>query len=231
VSLNDRIGHVTLLVMCSSTLLTPRICPATCVSTHDMHFTPPRTVEQLLQNLRLAFNSDELLDPAFFVDSNLTTFFNAKAVTWGMGFTPLHISDISPEPSLAGVTSITAKIWLTGQATGPLLKNGSVEVQLSPASGVTLGAVRRVFGTETKVIPKTPPTDMLPNAGNTADLPDPSIEYAKVRAAAVISCQPVRVVARFSAHIEDPDVAWQHKPVRFPDDASVTSIWLDASVE
>ena len=43
----------------------------------------PATVEQLLKNLKIAFDNDLFLQPGFYDDGNLSKFFAATKVTWG----------------------------------------------------------------------------------------------------------------------------------------------------
>lgn len=129
-------------------------------------FERPQSVSQLLQNLKLAYEKDLFIQPAFYDDSNLEKFFAGNAVAWGK---PRQLS--SPATSARDI-EITADTRVFPELTIRILRscipqykhvspnrnvvysiaeNAHLELQVEALPEFNVAAVREVLGAETVV--------------------------------------------------------------------------------
>jgi hypothetical protein len=236
----DQAACAIVRVWCVSTIsLIPVTFFAGCTHYRASNVEPgisrPRNIEQLLSNIKLAFDRGLLLDPAFYSDNNLMTVFDGTSVQWhSVRFSSnTRQAVITLDPSPNGIKTVGVRI-----SKGSGLSRGVyIDMQVAPSSGMRLGDVRKVFGGEASTIPKMLPTDVAPDANNTAHLPDPAIAYVKQTPPTGTDRFPARVTVKFSAEVHDRNAAWQRwgaggvKPKPLPDDASVTSMSLNVEME
>jgi hypothetical protein len=125
----------------------------------------PASIEQLLQNLKLAYESNLFLEPAFYVDANLSKFFAATKVRWDKPrllsavdrdstARRIHISadqGVIQRMTIDVMRSCNSKVRYEagkGYVKDRLVQAGSISLQMNDLN-LTVASVRRVFGTET----------------------------------------------------------------------------------
>ena len=120
----------------------------------------PNTVFELLQNLKLVWERDLLLQPAFFDESALEAFFGASRLTWGTTFSPdpgngVNAVAVINSTAFPGLTiSVESRCSQSEQK----FRDGWVGVRVDligflrinemPMKTVTLRALREAFGPE-----------------------------------------------------------------------------------
>jgi hypothetical protein len=124
-------------------------------------FSRPENVTQLLQNLKLAYDKDLLLEPGFYDAANLAKFFAGTTVTWNepRGILPTEpsVQDIVVTSDGKVLPHITIELrrtcWLEVRFEAPnrylpdhVKEAGAVALQVGDAPGFTLGVVKGVFG-------------------------------------------------------------------------------------
>lgn len=122
----------------------------------------PQNLQDLLKNLKQAWERDLLLQPAFFDDAVLQKFFAGSAVTWkeSAAFYTHHDKPVTAQLEsklLPGMTvSVESRCWRMDGVSGSgqldpssayLL--GSVRISGGPFPEVTLQAIRDLLGPET----------------------------------------------------------------------------------
>ena len=124
-------------------------------------FSRPKNVAQLLQNLKLAYEKELLLQPGFYDDTNLTKFFASTTVVWGEP-RPISTKDtvmrnivINADSSVFPRVTIEMRrsCWLALRFEPPnhyrpdhVKEAAIVALKASNAPGFTLEVVRSVFG-------------------------------------------------------------------------------------
>jgi hypothetical protein len=134
----------------------------------------PKSFGELLRNLKVAWDNNFVVLPAFFIDDNLRTFFNASSITWGPssllppGSTPPGLPQalVVPDAAVFSATTIFLTYALSQNPSEAALKSGRFIVKLDPKSNLTLGAVREVFGKESSTSPTSVPVDVQTSTGN-----------------------------------------------------------------
>jgi hypothetical protein len=219
------------LVQSAFLLLSTVTCLTACTEVGASHVERdvrrPQKVEQLLSNLKLAFDRELVLAPAFYDDSNLLKFFNGTSMQWrAIGDSDVYEAAITPSPLLVGMKEITVRMWKHG---APVL-DSEIHIAVDASSELSLGHVRKVFGGETRTVPPDAPTH--PWAGGYFPPTPYGIAYVKKICSAGDNCRPLHMEAKFSA---DGDFSGlplhgrDQKPL--PDQARVVFISLKVRVE
>lgn len=193
----------------------------------EKYISRPRNLEDMLANIKKALAGD-ILAPKFYDDSNLLRVFNGTSVQCRPLAPPeMQAGDITPSPVLSGIREIRVRTWKTDK---PVLDT-DITVEFAGSSGVTVGAVRKVFGKETSTYPPEVPS--LPMAAN-AYVPHtfPGITYVKLRPSDGDDCPAARVEARFGADVDFSELREpQGTTTPVPDQASVVSILIKVRTE
>jgi hypothetical protein len=131
-------------------------------------FERPRTVAQLIQNLKIAFDADLLLQPAFAAPANLMRFFNGTAVSRTPAASPADapfkervISTVTVDQSVfpgmqaqveQGVAPPSDAYPPFPRMPADVPTYGSMDLVVRQLEGFDVSLVRSVFGPETKVV-------------------------------------------------------------------------------
>jgi hypothetical protein len=131
-------------------------------------FERPRTVAQLIHNLKIAFDADLLLQPAFAAPANLMRFFNGTAVSRtpaaspaGAPFKQPVISTVTVDQSVfpgmlaqveQGVTPPSDAYPPFPRMRADVPVYGSMDLVLGQLEEFDVSLVRAVFGPENKVV-------------------------------------------------------------------------------
>lgn len=233
-----KVAASTLFVLYSAAVLLAPItffagCTQYRASNVERGISRPRTVDQLLSNIKLAFDRGLLLEPAFYSDDNLMTVFNGTSVQWHSEIIPgMRGAVVTFNPSMFGIKKVSVSVWKGKGAS----RDEDINVQFAPSSGLTLGGVRKVFGGEDSMNLGTVRDDAAPDESNTANLLDSGIGYFKQTPLTRNVGFPVRVEIGFSAQVQEPLTPWQRwvrsvKAEPLPDEASVTSMFIEVRVE
>ena len=231
VSTNRRMIRVMLSALCAAAPFDPTACLATCAepSVRDLgkYTKRPQDAGQLLRNIKTAFDEDFLSIVTFYSDANMMSIFDGASVQWHSLVPPeMQEATIRPGPLPPGIKSIRVRTWKTGN---PPPESYFI-IDVAPDSGLTLGTVRKVFGTAT-VPAQMPSHPMAPNAYVPRTYP--SIAYARVEQSIGADCRATRVEARFSAAVSAGTYLGLGGPRPRPllDDAVVNWISLKMSKE
>lgn len=216
---------------CNTLFLSTIICLTACTEVGASHVERdvrrPQKVEQLLGNLKLAFDRELVLAPAFYDDSNLLKFFNGTSMQWrAIGDSDVDEAAITPSPMLVGMKEITVRMWKHG---APVL-DSEIRIAVDSSSELTLGHVREVFGGETRTVLPDQPTH--PWAGGYSPPTPYGIAYEKTIYPLGANSRPFRMTATFRA-----DGDFSRLPVHgphqepVPDQARVVSVSFKVMVE
>jgi hypothetical protein len=123
-------------------------------------FDRPVDVQQLLQNLKLAWKRELLLQSSFYEEATLLKFFNGSKVTSGEPYNPLSkdtgyvvaILDSNPIQNLT--VRVESRCWFSQSADSRVPSkvyfNAFLKIYGGAVPQMTLNVVRGVFGTETQ---------------------------------------------------------------------------------
>jgi hypothetical protein len=139
--------------------------PKLSASQLEAMFSRPASGADLLRNLKLAFDQDWLLQPAFYDDAILLKFFDGQRVVWKKPDSEVT-KDATRDPVEVTITAkafegMTVSLLRScsrvkgydlpeGHVPPHLRPAGLVELQVASIADVTLSAVRNVFGREMK---------------------------------------------------------------------------------
>ena|SRR5581483_6152298 len=128
----------------------------------EAEFQRPQSIQQLLENLKLAWRQDLLLEPSFYNAATLQKFFAGSAVTWrepehwltqNVGFVVGQLEN----NAFPGLTArAESRCWQTDYkprgdaAQWTATVTGYLSLQGTPLQGLTLKEVRNVLGAETE---------------------------------------------------------------------------------
>jgi hypothetical protein len=127
----------------------------------------PHDIRQLLENVRLAWEQNLLVQPPFFQDVTLQKFFAGSSITWKApvdfyGHDEKIIQGQLVSSLLPGMTvSIESRCSRIDNGTGSTHLDssaylvGSVQISGGPFPGMSVRTIREVLGAETRVEPDT----------------------------------------------------------------------------
>jgi hypothetical protein len=125
-------------------------------------FEPPQNIQQLLQNLKLAWQQDMLLQPSFYDPTILQKFFAGSAVTSTQPWNPLSqdvgfvVIELDSNVVQGMTIRVESRCWRTDYESAPGRVEstanilGALTISGGTFAGMTLRAVRDVFGPETE---------------------------------------------------------------------------------
>ncbi len=123
-------------------------------------FQQPQNIQQLLQNLKLAWQQDLLLQPSFYDPAILQTLFAGSTVTLTQPWHPLSqdvglvVFEIDSNVVQGMTVRLESRCWRTDYESAPGRKEstayilGALTISGGPFAGMSLRAVRDVFGPE-----------------------------------------------------------------------------------
>jgi hypothetical protein len=161
------------------------------------------------------------------------TLLNGTSVQWHSEIIPgMRGAVVTLDPSMLGIKKVNVSVWKGKGAS----RDEGIKVQFAPSSGLTLGGVRKIFGKEDSMNLGTVRDDAAPDENDTANLPDPAIDYFKHTPLTRNVRFQTRVEIGFSAQIREHLTPWQSwmrgvKQDPLPDEASVTSMFIEVGVE
>jgi hypothetical protein len=125
-------------------------------------FEQPKDVQQLLQNLKLAWQRDLLPQSSFYDPAILRKFFHGATVTWKTPEIPLGqdvgfvVGQLDNSVAQGMTVRVESRCWRTdylspeGRPQSKAYLVGFLRIEGRPVSTLTLGVVRGVFGPETQ---------------------------------------------------------------------------------
>lgn len=125
----------------------------------------PTSVVELLNNLKLAFDDDWLMQPAFYERSNVLTFFNGTLLSRhsaikepGTGEV-LRAAFTTVNPAFLKGTTIKFTRGCIPIGKGTFKNSGSLEINVEAVPNFTVGIVKDVFGRNAKLFRSDAATD------------------------------------------------------------------------